>query len=116
MSNDRYTEGVYNRLKAMPSNATAADVERIIGNDSWVSIYCDECGNKVPVVIEIGDAPDYGSSTANVCLTCLEEAIRLGSLGDAVLEMDNAPHNIYADWLEERGCQNLAKRIRKKQE
>lgn len=54
-------------------------VEAIIGNRSWTRIYkCDECGTEEPpLVVQLGEGPDYESSTANVCLRCLEVAVTL---------------------------------------
>lgn len=57
--------------------ATQADVDGIIGNSSWVTMYCDECGSQCTDVIQLGHEPDYGSSTANLCRSCFEEAMTL---------------------------------------
>ena len=58
--------------------ATAAEVNAIIGNDSWTTIPdCDECNQKVLEVVEVGEEPDYESSTARLCKECLKKAISL---------------------------------------
>lgn len=54
--------------------ATAADVSLICGNDSWVQIKCDECGESVDAVIRVGQEPDYDSSTASLCFGCVRAA------------------------------------------
>jgi hypothetical protein len=60
-----------------PETATAADVTRIIGNGSWVSLVCDECGEDVPAAVAVGQPPDYESATATVCEPCLRKALAL---------------------------------------
>lgn len=62
--------------------ATAEQVSAIIGNKSWVHPRsCDECGQETWQLVQIGEKPDYESSTAEVCADCLRAALRL--LGDA---------------------------------
>ncbi len=56
---------------------TKQEVDRIIGNDSWISMYCDECGKSVDATIQLGQEPDYDSRTTNVCIECLKKAIAL---------------------------------------
>lgn len=61
-----------------PETATAADVARIIGNDSWTRVAeCDECRGRAPCVVEVGEPPDYESSTARLCLPCAERAVAM---------------------------------------
>ena len=54
-------------------------VDAIIGNSSWTTTRCDECGTKNIPVVELGDDPDYPdtSSTICVCLSCLNSAINM---------------------------------------
>jgi hypothetical protein len=62
--------------------ATADDVAQIIGNRSWVAKEtCDECGAETWDAVQLGEEPDYESSTATICGDCLRAALRL--LGDA---------------------------------
>lgn len=56
--------------------ATAADVAAIIGNSSWTKLECDECGKTVDAVVEVGHEPDYESSTARLCLPCVQTAAK----------------------------------------
>ena len=64
-------------LEALDADAaTPEDVNRIIGSD-WTSSYCDECARTVPMTIVLGDARDYDSNTASVCLPCLRKALDL---------------------------------------
>ena len=62
--------------------ATAAEVAEIVGNGSWVcKKTCHECGAETWDAVEVGQPPDYESSTATICGGCLRAALRL--LGDA---------------------------------
>lgn len=57
--------------------ATAADVDGIIGNQSWtLPPACSECGRSAPVVIEVGQKPDYDSQTVWLCEPCLIRGYR----------------------------------------
>lgn len=49
----------------------------IIGNRSWTRNECDECGQDCDIVVRLGQEPDYESSTAQICLACLQVAIQL---------------------------------------
>lgn len=56
---------------------TPEAINAAIGNESWTRVTCDECGAEQECVIEIGQEPDYESSTAHVCLDCLQSAVAL---------------------------------------
>lgn len=70
-------EKTYKRLKALPKDATEEDVVAIIGNSSWTRCECDECGKDVSTLIQLGQEPDYESSTATVCEDCLKRALKM---------------------------------------
>ena len=54
------------------------DVRKIIGNDSCTDLYCDECKqHNLNQVIQLGDEPDYDSSTVTICISCLRRALTL---------------------------------------
>ena len=62
--------------------ATADDVAQIVGNRSWIApSTCHECGAETWDAVQVGERPDYDSSTATICANCLRAALRL--LGDA---------------------------------
>ena len=65
------------RLNALPPGAPPDDIDQIIGNGSWTKLECDECGTIVDAIIQLGQEPDYESSTASVCFDCLKAAIKL---------------------------------------
>ena len=74
---------VGNELAALDAEtATAADVAEIVGHESWVGENtCHECGAETWDAVQVGQQPDYESSTATICRDCLRAALRL--LGDA---------------------------------
>lgn len=82
------TKGIYDALRALNTEtATAADVAAIIGNCSWVKdLECSECRKTFPVIVEVGDEPDYESCTAWMCVGCLREAVRLAETESAQQE------------------------------
>lgn len=57
--------------------ATTKDVGDIIGNTSWTALKCDECGEYVDALIQVGEEPDYESSTASLCKSCIRKAAEL---------------------------------------
>lgn len=57
--------------------ATKEQVALVIGNDFWTRIECDECGKEVEAYVQLGEEPDYESSTACICFPCLEKAVAL---------------------------------------
>jgi len=66
------------RLDAMDARlATVDDVLKIIGNDSWTVITCDECKRDVDAVVIVGAPQDYESATASLCSDCIAKAARM---------------------------------------
>ncbi len=78
-SGDKRGRAVGAELAALDvEKASAAEVAEIIGNDSWVAKdSCDECGAETWDAVQLGETPDYGSSTAVICADCLKAALRL---------------------------------------
>lgn len=73
---DGQTRGdIADELDAMDAEtAGPEDVERIIGNASWIGLTCHDCGGDVEAVIQLGEPMDYESQTAHVCAVCIAEA------------------------------------------
>ena len=66
---------VQTKLDALDlDTATAAEVDAII--PGWIDLRCHECGLSATAVVEVGEEPDYESSTAHLCFSCAEEAFR----------------------------------------
>lgn len=76
---------IYEALAALGESPDPDDVDRIIGNHSWTRRNCNECGSyeRQPVV-EVGQEPDYESSTAWLCFECLTRAF-------AIIPVEAAP-------------------------
>jgi hypothetical protein len=53
------------------TQTTAKQIESIIGNDSWTVQICTECRKKVPIIIQLGEKPDWESKTVYLCENCL---------------------------------------------
>lgn len=73
---------ISDKLRALDlDTATAADVARIVGNDSWVGLECNECGGKFDEVVEAGEPLvedyDYRSATVTLCRECATRAAAL---------------------------------------
>ena len=69
------------RLRALDAEtATAAEVDATIGNSSWTDTpRCDDCGARgLAVVVQMGEPPDYESSTSSLCVPCLRAAMEAG--------------------------------------
>ncbi len=67
---------IYDRLvKERPT--TAAPIAEIIGDDSWTRLPCDGCNQDSELLVTVGAEPDYDSSTASICPTCLRAALAL---------------------------------------
>jgi len=63
------------KLRSLFDSATPEKVNEIIGNKSWTSTMCNECGSVDVPVVEIGEPLDYESATAHACLKCLNDAV-----------------------------------------
>ena len=66
---------VYERLRALDlRTCSVEEVEAIVGGTKWTRWLCDGCGALATAVVQVGEAPDYESSTASICLACVEAA------------------------------------------
>jgi hypothetical protein len=74
----RNVNDIGDRLEALGADPDPDTVDRIIGN-SWTRVpSCDECGrDNLSAVVQLGEEPDYESSTANICPDCLTRALVL---------------------------------------
>lgn len=76
-------KAITQRLAALGAWPEPEAVNAVIGNDSWTECTCNECGESVPLVVRLGEPPDYESSTADVCERCLSAALaRIEELRD----------------------------------
>lgn len=75
LSHDLTKRQIAEKLDAIDGEtATADDVANIIGSRSWTRLECHECNRDVDAVVEVGEAPDYESRTAQLCRECAEKA------------------------------------------
>lgn len=62
---------IYERLLIAKSRQ---DVDDAIGNTAWTTQRCDHCGETKPLLVRMGQEPDYESATAWICSDCLKAA------------------------------------------
>jgi len=72
-------KGIGKKLLELGDNPNPDEVDKIIGNNSWTAPPdCNECHKtNLSAIIEVGDEPDYDSSTAWLCVNCVEKALHL---------------------------------------
>lgn len=73
------------------ATCSAEDVDRVIGNNSWTCVDCNECEAKTDWVIVVGEEPDYESQTARLCRSCVQRAFSHIST-PAYWEAPKTPH------------------------
>ena len=71
-------------LEALGSAPEPSDVDAAIGNDSWTNVMCDGCDQRrLMVAVQVGQEPDYESSTAVLCVACLRAALSIAESASA---------------------------------
>jgi hypothetical protein len=70
-ANDRQKE-ITRLLAALPKPIDGAEVDRIIGNESWTRLECDGCHEDVPAVAHY----EYGDHHLALCAGCLSSGLR----------------------------------------
>jgi ribosomal protein S14 len=68
---------IYEALLALHEGASEDQVAEAIGNRSWTSNRCSECGNDVEALVQVGEEPSYESITAWLCGDCINRAAAL---------------------------------------
>lgn len=64
---------IWFELLSLDEKATPEDVEKIIGNHTWIGDRCDECHNIVNEYFEIGWEPVCGDAIASLCKKCVRK-------------------------------------------
>ena len=54
------------------NTCSSKDIDDIIGNSTWTELECDQCKRSVDLILRLGEAPDYESTTFLICKDCLE--------------------------------------------
>lgn len=57
-----------------PCDLTEERVNAIIGNKTWTTFYCDECGEKKDALMMMVDDTEWGGHKVGICLACLSAA------------------------------------------
>lgn len=73
-------QAIADRLRSLdPEHCTGDEVAAITGGDNsrWSKPPCDECGTEKDALVQVGQEPDYESSTASICKDCLIKALSL---------------------------------------
>lgn len=69
---DKTRRDILNELEALDADtASAAQVDEIIGNNSWTGFNCDLCGEPQTLIIRAGDEPDYEARWLDICPKCV---------------------------------------------
>lgn len=69
---------ILRQLLALGPTPTVQQVEILC--PGWTLLDCDECGEKVDQVVQVGQEPDYESATACICWRCATNAVALFNL------------------------------------
>ena len=67
----------YEALVALGRTPSPEDVNKVVGSTAWTNCLCNECGELVEQMVQLGQEPDYDSATANICFVCLDKAVKL---------------------------------------
>lgn len=65
---------VYEELVSLGDNPTSEEVNKVIGNNSWTYLECDECGKEVNEVVVFETYHEYQTE---VCKKCLSKSVKL---------------------------------------
>lgn len=70
---------ILRKLEALGAEPNPDDVDAVIGGPGWTNgdRYCNECNSSDVDVVQLGDEPDWESSTAKICGACLLKALML---------------------------------------
>lgn len=81
---------ITDRLAALKgTDFTAEQVDSIVGNKSWTQNLCDGCDGDFPLLVRIGEEPEYEARWLDLCLSCAREAFEVIGRADV-----NTAHKI----------------------
>lgn len=66
-------EETYDRLKLLPEKATPIDVAKIMGNDHWVRLICDNCKKSVKKIMAVTVGPEEAGCNLLICIGCWDK-------------------------------------------
>ena len=67
----------YESLMALNTDTCSAEEMNSFLNFDWAGLSCDECEQRVDVVVQVGEKECLDSRTANLCFDCLKKATKL---------------------------------------
>ncbi|MCC6167608.1 MAG: hypothetical protein IT329_10305 [Caldilineaceae bacterium] len=70
---------IYERLKALPAAARAAEIAAITGDSRWTENICDECGGDREAVVMVAIEAHHPIDMTALCTACLHQAMQLVS-------------------------------------
>lgn len=68
--------------KLDPETCSPADIDEAIEVKGWADNDCDECGKSFPVILRLGNEPDYEARWWSLCLGCLKLAVAILSAAE----------------------------------
>ena len=96
LADGRPTETIWELLK---SAKTAEQIEAIVGNKTWTTMKCEECGVEIKEAIRLGEGSAYGSNAILICMNCFEKA------EGVIREWEDGTHKEFFKHLVERTAQ-----------
>jgi hypothetical protein len=69
------TGAVYTTLRALPADATEAQVIALTGDNRWTQNRCHECQVDSEVTVGFAQEAHHPTETTYLCLSCLQQAI-----------------------------------------
>jgi len=73
------TGAVYAALRALPTDATEAQVIALTGDNRWTQNRCHECNVDSEVTVGFAQEAHHPTETTYLCLACLQQAIERGT-------------------------------------
>lgn len=75
------TNAVYTALRALPADATEAQVIALTGDNRWTQNRCHECSVDSAVTVGFAQEAHHPTETTYLCLPCLQQAIERVTTG-----------------------------------
>lgn len=71
------------KISSLGNKPDPDELDKILGNDTWTWVECDECNSRVESAVEFYDSPGSNLSDENefvcpkiiICDSCLKEAV-----------------------------------------
>lgn len=71
---DEEKHRICDKLSALDLDTCSVEnIAAIIGNDSWTTCQCNQCGSKEFPFVMVGEKPGYDRATAILCRNCIRK-------------------------------------------